>query len=178
MLAGCRPPAIPTEPSLDEYGVWGTALAYATRGFAGRDVLVEKESFRLDERQLGFERCLPRNMRDVFVEASPATLSSNVAEPWLAMENGRTALLGRRELWLPGSITDTYQLSRVGFSRFHRDGYVWIEHRTCAKAAGVEHCGESDGQLLRAIHHEDRWEMEETECRTLSFARDEGAAND
>lgn len=168
-LSGCRAPTIPAEPSALEYAVWHDVLAFGADATHPQTVVIWPETLPLDERQLQFQRCLPRHMRDVFDEAPAAMLSVNVPENWLSLPDGRAATLGRDGSSDGAVATVFLRLSRVAFSRFHRDGYVWVERRSCTATGASPHCDEREGKLLRVVRDGDRWTPErQTAARSRS----------
>lgn len=169
LLIGCRAPTIPTEPSALEYAVWHDVLAFGAESARPQKIVIWPETLPLDDRQLQFQRCLPRHMRDVFDEAAAATLSVNVPETWLGLPDGRTATLGREGSADGAGATVFLRLSRVAFSRFHRDGYVWVERRSCTATGAGPHCDEREGKLLHVVHDGDRWGVEETDCGAIAL---------
>ena len=173
LLPGCRAPSIPAEPSALEYAAWHDVLAFEADAAPLQAVVIWPETLPLDERQLQFQRCLPRHMRDIFDDASEATLSVNVPEDWLRLPSGQTATLGRGGVLGGGGTVEFVRLSRVAFSRFHRDGYVWAERRSCMATGGHPQCGERQGQLLHVIHKGDRWTAEQTDCGATALGDDD-----
>lgn len=172
-VPGCRAPAIPTAPALREYAVWHDVLRREAETTNPHRMVVAPQTLRPDEQQLQFQRCLPRHMRNLFDGAPSALLSRNVPEDWLTLSDRTVATLS--DSLPPASIGNTVQvrLSRVAFSRFHRDGYVWVEHKSCdATEGGRTRCLGSEGRLLRATPDGDRWKLEETECRASVFGAD------
>lgn len=168
-LAGCRAPSIPAEPSAREYTVWHQVLAFEMESTHAQAVVVAPETLPLDDRELQFQRCLPRHMRDVFDDAQAATLSLNVPEDWLRLPDAQSATMGRA---MPTPAVGTaifLRLSRVGFSRFGRDGYVWAEHRSCTTTGASTRCDEREGKLLHVVRDGDGWTVEETDCGALAL---------
>ena len=172
-LAGCRAPAIPGEPSAPEYAAWHDVLLFQGQStHPEAAVVIWPETLPLDERQLQFQRCLPRHMRNVFDSAPAATLSADVPEDWLRLATGQNAALGRGATAESIGETELLRFSRVAFSRFHRDGYVWLQDQRCVTTRQGTHCGERTGRLLRLRREDDRWAVEETDCSAISFGDD------
>ena len=168
-LAGCRVPAIPVQPTAKEYAVWHDVLAFEANSIHPQNVVVSPKTLPLDEAQLQFQRCLPAHMRSIFDDAPTATLSVNVPENWLQMPDGRSAVLSSDAPSAAAGTTLFLRLSRVASSRFRRDGYLWVEHRTCSTNGGSTHCSEREGKLLRVVRESDHWAVEETDCGTIAF---------
>ncbi len=168
-LVGCRPPAIPTEPTSAEYAVWGSVLAFETEAVAAHTVMVGAETLPLNEARLQFSRCLPRHMRAVFDAAPKTNLSKNVTEDWLRTSDGRPVLLRSHDAPIPDGAADLFEISRVAFSRFRREAFVWVDHLPCTRTETEVRCGDREGALLRAVWEGDRWRIEATDCQTLAF---------
>lgn len=166
---GCRAPAIPAEPTAREYAVWHDLLRSEAERTHAPEILVSPETRSLDEAQLQFQRCLPPHMWNIFDDAPAATLSRNVPEDWLRLPNGSLATLAEGAPAAAAGATVQLRLSRVAFSRFHREGYVWVERRSCAATGTGTHCDGREGGLIRVTAKGDHWSVEETECRTLAF---------
>ena len=169
-LAGCRAPSIPAEPSAREYAVWHDVLAFEASITRPQTLIISPDTLPLDEAQLQFQRCLPRHMRDIFDEASTASVSANVSEDWLHLPDGQLALLGGRSAARPSGKTTFLRFSRVAFSFFRRDGFVWVERQSCTAAAGGPLCEEREGKLLHIVRDSDRWSIEETDCDAAALA--------
>lgn len=168
-LLGCRAPAIPAEPTAREYAVWHDVLRFEAEPARPQRLLVAPETLPLDEAQLQFQRCLPPHMRNIFDGAPAAALSRNVPEDWLRLPNGSVATLTDSAPATLAGTTVQLRLSRVAFSRFHRDGYVWIEHQSCTVTGGSTHCDEREGKLLRVTPEAGRWTPEETNCGAIAL---------
>ncbi len=168
-LTGCRVPAIPAEPSAKEYAVWHDVLAFVTESTHPQAVVISPETLPLDEGQLQFQRCLPPHMRAIFDGAPTATLSVNIPEDWLRMPDGRSAVLARDRSIPTTGATMFLRLSRVASSRFQRDGYLWVEHRTCTSNVASTRCDEREGKLLHVVRDGDRWAAEETDCGAIAL---------
>ena len=164
VATGCRAPAIPADPTVLEYAVWRDVLAFEAEPAHPQAVVISPETIQLDERELQFQRCLPQHMRDVFDDAPAATLSMNVPEDWLRLSSGQQATLSRDESSTGTGVTLFLRLSRVAFSRFRRDGYVWAERRSCTTSGGAMSCDEREGKLLHVVQDGGRWTAEETNC--------------
>ena len=136
----------------------------------GRAVVVASASLPLEENRLQFERCLPMHMRTLFRHAPSATLSRNVAENWLRSADGQEVTLEDSTSPLPNGASTLFHLSRVAFSRFRREGFVWVEQVSCTSTGGTLRCGDREGNLLRAVQDGDRWQIEPTDCHTLAFS--------
>ena len=165
---GCRAPAIPENPTAREYSVWHEVLLAAADSTTAQTVLVAPETVSLDEGRLQFRRCLPAHMRMLFDNAPIATLSRNVPEDWLRLRNGTLANLSDTPPAAPAGRAVELHLSRVAFSRFHRDGYVWVERQSCTATGSPRRCTDREGTLLRVAPAGDRWKLDETECRTIA----------
>ncbi len=149
--------------------MWHDVLRFETESTHPQTVVVWSGTLALGEAQLRFQQCLPPHMRHIFDDAPSATLSSNVPEDWLRMADNRLAVLATDTSVNEAGTTMFLRLSRVAFSRFGRDGYVWVEHRTCRSADATTRCDEREGKLLHVTRDGDRWSAEETDCGALAL---------
>lgn len=175
VVPGCRAPAIPAQATAREYAVWHDVLRTESAATPLQQLRVTPETLPLDEAQLQYQRCLPQHMRTIFDNAPAVTLSRNVPEDWLRLPDGSLADLADHFAAPAGGITLQLRLSRVAFSRFHRDGYVWVEHRVCTVGSDSTHCSDREGKLLRITPKGDDWAVEQTNCGAMALG--ESASN-
>lgn len=168
-LCGCRAPAIPDDPTATEYAVWHDVLRYEAGSHASDALIVSPSTLPLDEGQLQFQRCLPAQMRDIFDAAPSATLSVNVPEDWLRLPAGSVATLSDGRPQTPTASSMHLRLSRVAFSRFHREAYVWVEEQRCSADGGAQRCEGHQGEMLRLVPAGEGWTAERTDCQAVAF---------
>ena len=140
--------------------------------FAGqsleRDVVVSPETAELNEFQLQYERCLPQRMQEMFEGISPSHLSRAVGTDWLNVPGASLRLAALQGTPIISHKTEYVRLSRVAFTRFGADAYVWLERQTCNPPGGVKaSCDAGSGALVHGVSSGGQWAFEDTLCTTV-----------
>ena len=170
LLAGCRPSPIPPDLQTREYEVYHALLEDR---FAGqsleREVVVSPETVQLNEFRLQYKRCMPQRMQEMFEGLGPGRLSRAVGTDWLNIP-GASLQLAMPETPIISHKTEYVRLSRVAFTRFGTDAYVWLERQTCGPPGGLRaSCDAGSGTLVHGVSSGGQWSFDDTLCNTVFF---------
>lgn len=171
LALGCRAPTIPTHPSTHEYAVYNAWIEQASSAFPPQlSFAVDSETLVPNQDELQFQQCLPSRMNTVFDGAPAATLAVTSSNDWLSLGDGRAAHLHPHNSSLGfDRPTELFRLSRVAFTRFGSDAYLWVDHRTCRPGDLEPTCEGLSGALIHGHKSGGSWTFEETTCRTITF---------
>lgn len=171
LALGCRAPAIPNRPSTHEYAVYSAWIEQASSTSPPQlSFAVDSETLTPNQNELQFQQCLPRRMSDVFEDAPSASLTSTSSNDWLSLDNGRPAHLHPHNSSIPfDRPTELFRLSRVAFTRFGFDAYLWVDHRTCRAGDTEPACDGLAGALIHGRKANGAWTFEDTTCHILVF---------
>ena len=171
LALGCRAPAIPSRPSSHEYAVYSAWIEQARLAFAPQlSFAVDSETLTPNQNELQFQQCLPRRMSDIFEGAPSASLTSTSSNAWLNLGDGPPAHLHPHSSSLPfDRPTELFRLSRVAFTRFGFEAYLWVDHRTCRTGDTEPACDDTSGALIHGHKSGGSWTFEDTTCRTITF---------
>lgn len=142
--------------------------------FAGQTlqqaVAVSPETVQLNEFRLQYKRCLPQRMQEMFEGSAPARLSRAVGTDWLNLPGANLQLAATPGTPIISYRTEYVRLSRVAFTRFGTDAYVWLERQTCDPPGGLKaSCHAGSGTLVHGVNSGGQWAFEDTLCTTVFF---------
>lgn len=171
LCTGCRAPAIPAQPTSSEYAVYNAWIDQDHSSLPHEfDIAVGATTLVLNQSELQFQQCLPRRMAHIFDAAPSATLTSSSNPDWLLLADGRRAVLQPNGSRLSfDRPTKLVRVSRVAFTRFRTDAYLWVEHRICQPSAAGSTCTAPSGALIHGQKSDGTWTFEETTCQILAF---------
>ncbi len=166
-LLGCRPPAIPAQPSPGEYAIYNAWLEQTSSTLPPSLTLaVDDATLAPRQNELQFQQCLPPRMEDIFDKVPPTTLTSTSGNEWLKLGDGRSTHLRPANSPLHfDHPTDWVRLSRVAFTLSGYDAYLWVEHSTCG--THDKGCSEGSGTLIHGKKSSGSWTFEDTTCQIL-----------
>ena len=161
LALGCRPPGIPDQPTASEYAVYNAYLEQAS------PTLPRELSFAVDaatlkpvQSELQFQQCLPRRMENVFSNVPSTLLASTSGNHCLDLGDGPNAPKPEQDLPLTNTKpTQFFRFSRVAFTRFESDAYLYVETRRCGEKG---FCEAASGVLTHGRKSGSTWTFEDT----------------
>ena len=172
LALGCRAPAIPSQLSEREYVIYSAWLDQAGAEMPHPlSFAVDSVALTPQQNELQFRQCLPPRMETIFDTTSESTLSLSPGSDWLSLSDGRSAQIHPHDAPLAfPAPTEFVRFSRVAFTRFGYEAYLWVEHRTCA-ANGQTGCQNASGALVHGKKSNGAWSFEDTTCQAIGIGQ-------
>jgi len=168
LALGCRPPNIPAQPKPQEYAVYTAWLEQESSSSPHQlSFAVDSATLPLQQNELQFRQCLPRRMEAIFDSAPAADLTASSSNDWITLSDGRPTRLHPHGTGMSfDHPTQLFRVSRVAFTRFGYDAYLWVERWTCGTGDDLA-CKAGSGALVHGRKSNGSWSFEDTNCQII-----------